>query len=74
MTVRPGCPVDRRTVGEVEATYDISIVAIYGDTTSEVRPEPEVTLRAGDRLLVLGSLEKLGPLNAAVSAGSAAST
>jgi Trk K+ transport system NAD-binding subunit len=73
MKVTPGCSVDGRTVGDVEATYDISIVATYGDETSDVRPEPEATLRAGDRLLVLGSLEKLGPLNAAIGAGYAAS-
>ena len=73
MTVTPGCPVDGRTVGVVETTYDISVVAIYNDSISDVRPEPEATLRAGDRLLVLGSLEQLGPLNIALGAGSAAS-
>lgn len=68
MTVTSGCSVADRAVAEVEAEYDISIVAVYQETTSDLHPDAMMVLRPGDRLLVMGPLEKLAPLNAAVAA------
>jgi len=62
-----GCALVDRTVADVEATYDISIVAVSGPTGLDVRPEPHLVLHAGDRLLVMGPLEKLSRLDRAVS-------
>ncbi len=66
MTVTPGCAVVNRTVAEVEEAYDVSIVAVSNATNADIRPGPEVVLHAGDQLMVMGSLEQLSRVNAAV--------
>ena len=66
ITVAPGSAVAGQTVAAVEAAYDVSIVAISHAATADVRPGPGVVLSTGDRLMVMGSLEQLSRVTAAM--------
>lgn len=65
MTVAPASTIAGQTVAQVEATYDVSVVAVHKETTCDPKPNPTLVIGSGDHLLVMGRLEKLAPLNTA---------
>jgi Trk K+ transport system NAD-binding subunit len=66
LIVMSGCSVEGQTVAKVEDAYDVSIVAVSHAAIADVRPGPEVVLYAGDQMMVMGSLEQLSRVTAAV--------
>ncbi len=61
-TVQQGSALDGRTVADVEQELNISIILHKSTNAVDLHPAPEVTLRAGDRLIVFASLEALARL------------
>ena len=60
VTVKPGGPLDGRTIGEVNVreTYDVVILAAKHDGW-KITPRGETALSAGDELFVVGTREAL---------------
>lgn len=65
-TVEPGSALESCTVDQVEQQLELSIILHRGQDDLNRRPDPDLVLRAGDRLVVFASLDaltRLGQLN-----------
>ncbi len=62
VSVRDGSALDGRTVAQVERDLDISIISRGEQDDLDLHPAPDVTLCAGDCLVVFASLEALAGL------------
>lgn len=51
------------TVEKVESQLDLSVVYYQSEDVEDIHPPPNVQLRAGDKILVLASLETLQQLH-----------
>ena len=61
-TVQAGSAMEGRTIAQVEQELDLTIILHQGPDGLDLHPAPDVTLRAGDRLVVFASLEALARL------------
>ncbi len=61
-TVQVGSALEGRTIAQVEQELDMTIILHQGPDSIDLHPAPDVTLRAGDRLVVFASLESLARL------------
>lgn len=61
-TIQAGSALEGRTVGEVEKELDLTIALHKGPRGLDAHPAPEVTLSAGDCVVVLATLESLARL------------
>ena len=61
-TVRRGSALEGRTIGDVEKELDISVIMYKGLEILDAHPAPEITLHAGDCLVVFASLDTLARL------------
>jgi voltage-gated potassium channel len=61
-TIQPGSPLAGRTIAQAEKELDITVVLCKGADVLDLHPVPDVTLCAGDRLVVFASLEALARL------------
>lgn len=59
LTIVKGSPIDGKTVGYVENQYNINIVLLRHDHTSQMPPKDISPLKAGDVIAVLGGPEQL---------------
>jgi Trk K+ transport system NAD-binding subunit len=50
------------TVGEIEQTYDVSVVLLKHDSEQDLHPPASQTIRAGDTLATLGAPERLNAI------------
>lgn len=57
--VAPGSELAGRRVSEVEKEFDLSIILTQGGGKTELHPAPELTLAAGDRVVVAATLPVL---------------
>jgi Trk K+ transport system NAD-binding subunit len=63
-TIRAGSALEGRTVGEVEKELDLTIALHKGPRGLDPHPAPDVTLSAGDCVVVFAALESLAHLRA----------
>ncbi len=61
-TVQAGSALEGRTIVQVEQELDLTIILHQGPAGLDLHPAPDVTLRAGDRLVVFAALESLARL------------
>lgn len=61
-TIQAGSPLEGRTIGEVEREFDLTVALHKGPRGLDAHPAPEVTLSAGDCIVVFASLESLARL------------
>jgi Trk K+ transport system NAD-binding subunit len=61
-TVQKGSALEGRTVAWVENEIDLTVVLHEGQDAIDPHPGPDVTLHAGDCLVVFASLESLARL------------
>jgi Trk K+ transport system NAD-binding subunit len=61
-TIQSGSALEGLTIAQVEKDLDISVILYKGLATVDLHPAPEITLRAGDCLVVFASLEALARL------------
>ncbi len=61
-TIQRGSALEGYTVARLERELDISVILYKGLDRFDMHPEPDVSLRAGDRLVVFASLEALAQL------------
>jgi voltage-gated potassium channel len=62
LTIAEGSPYSNKTVGEIEQRYNLSIVFLRRNHTSDLHPAPEIKLSIGDALAVLGGPLEIGLL------------
>ncbi|MFO8036072.1 MAG: SLC13 family permease [Anaerolineales bacterium] len=65
LSVPAGSALDGKTLGEARlgAALGLNVVAVFSDGRTRLAPEADYRLRAGDRLLVEGRLERLDKLS-----------
>ncbi len=63
-TVHPGSALEGRAITEAEREIDVSIILHKRSENTDLHPAPDVTLRAGDCLVVFASLQALKRLHA----------
>jgi len=61
-TVHAGSALEGQTIAQVEQEIDLTIILHQGPDSLDLHPGSDITLRAGDRLAVFGSLEALACL------------
>jgi voltage-gated potassium channel len=61
-TIQAGSELTGRTVGWMEKEFDLTIVIHEGKDITDPHPAPDVTLEAGDCVVVFASLESLARL------------
>jgi Trk K+ transport system NAD-binding subunit len=61
-TVQVGSALEGHTITQVEQELDMTIILHQGPDSLDLHPAPDVTLRAGDRLVVFAALESLARL------------
>lgn len=62
LVIADGSRYSRMTVGEMEKRYNMSIVLLRRDHTSDLHPDPEIQLESGDSLVILGGPKEIGLL------------
>jgi len=62
-TAAPCSPLVGKQVGEVEQDLDLSIILHRGPEGMNLHPAADLTLRAGDQIVVFATLEALACLN-----------
>lgn len=70
-TIQAGSALEGRTIAQAEQELDLTIILHRGPDSLDLHPAPDVTLRAGDRLVVFASLEALARLRGMSGASSA---
>jgi Trk K+ transport system NAD-binding subunit len=65
-TVPPDSSLEGRTIAQVETEFDITVVLHKRMNSLDPHPAPDVTLGAGDCLVVFASLESLANLRSAI--------
>ncbi len=69
-TIEPGATIEGWSVQQLEKEADASVVTHHRGTSTEIHPELQQKLYAGDKVLMLASIEtltKLGILSASRS-------
>jgi len=61
-TIQAGSALEGRTIAQVEHALDLTIILHRGPDSLDMHPAPDITLRAGDCLVVFASLEPLARL------------
>ncbi|HET90855.1 MAG TPA: hypothetical protein ENN99_08985 [Chloroflexi bacterium] len=61
--IQPGSALVGSGIAQVEKEFDISIILYQGLDTWDMHPDPDITLRPGDQLVVFASLEALTRLH-----------
>jgi voltage-gated potassium channel len=64
VSIAPQSRLIGRTLAELEADVDISVVCYQGQQLTDLHPKPDLRLEAGDEIMVIASLETLRRLNA----------
>ena len=59
-TIEPGATVEGWTVQQLEKEADASVVTHHRDGSTEIHPELAQKLRAGDKIVMLATIETLG--------------
>jgi trk system potassium uptake protein TrkA len=67
-TIEQGSTLEGWTVQQLQKEVDASVVTHHRGDTTDIHPEPQQKLNAGDKVLMLAPLETLGRL-ATLSAG-----
>jgi Trk K+ transport system NAD-binding subunit len=62
LKVMPGSRLIARTVGDVEGSYDVSVVLIKHDSAQDMHPPASQAISASDTIVVLGSPEHLNSI------------
>ncbi len=62
VTMQQGSALEGHTIARVEQELDITIVLHKGPDSLDLHPPPDITLRAGDYLVVFASLDALAHL------------
>jgi Trk K+ transport system NAD-binding subunit len=57
--IQAGSPLEGCTIAQVEKELDITIILHRGSESLDLHPAPDVTLHAGDCLVVFASLDAL---------------
>jgi voltage-gated potassium channel len=57
--IEPGSRLIGWSVEKLEAELDLSVVCYQGEKITDLHPDPDLYLRAGDKILVMASLETL---------------
>jgi voltage-gated potassium channel len=58
-TVEPGSQLVGRSIGELEMRLNLSVICCQSGDCHNLRPQPDLALKAGDRLWVLATLDEL---------------
>jgi Trk K+ transport system NAD-binding subunit len=72
-TIEPGAAIEGWTVQQLEKEVDASVVTHHRDNSTEIHPELQQRLNAGDKILVLATIETLTRLNGMTAGHSRAS-
>lgn len=67
-TVEPGSMMEGWTVEQLQKEVDASVVTHHRGGSTDIHPEPQQKLKAGDKVLMLATIETLGRLGS-LSAG-----
>ncbi len=62
LTVTEGCCLVGQTIAQITRAIDFTIVLYKDSKVFDLHPNPEIVLKAGDKVIVLASLEKLAQL------------
>jgi Trk K+ transport system NAD-binding subunit len=68
MTISSNSKIEGWTIAKLENELDLSVVSLIANETSYLHPEPEARLQAGNKILVLASLDILRRLEGLVHA------
>jgi Trk K+ transport system NAD-binding subunit len=63
VTIKPGSQLIGWSVEQLEAELDLSIVCYQGEETTDLHPDPDLRLGAGDKILVIAAIDTLRRLN-----------
>jgi Trk K+ transport system NAD-binding subunit len=61
--VAPGAALAGRTIEQLEAELDLSVVCHQGGECTDLHPDPDLRLSPGDKVLVMASLDALQQVN-----------
>jgi Trk K+ transport system NAD-binding subunit len=59
ITINPGCPLEGKTVGQIEDGYIVSLILVRHDGSSDFHPTDTHPILANDMLAVLGRPDRL---------------
>lgn len=62
LTVVEGCCLVGQTIGQITRAIDFTVVLYRSPTVFDLHPNPDIVLKAGDKIIVLASLEKLSEI------------
>lgn len=62
LTIAEGCCLVGQTIGQITRALDFTVVLYKDEKVFDLHPNPEITLKAGDKIIVLASLDKLSQL------------
>ena len=62
LTVVEGCCLVGQTIGQITRAIDFTVVLYKSPTVFDLHPNPDIVLKAGDKIIVLASLEKLSEI------------
>lgn len=63
VVIEPGSRLTGWSVEKLEADLDLSVVCYWGQKVTDLHPDPDLPLKAGDRILVIASLDTLRRLH-----------
>ncbi|MGD8794494.1 MAG: TrkA family potassium uptake protein [Anaerolineae bacterium] len=61
--IRPGSGLVGRTIKKLAHDLDLQVVCYHDKSGADLHPDPDLQLRAGDKILVMASLDALRRLN-----------
>jgi len=61
--IEPGSRLIGRSLEELQTELDLSVICYHGKESADLHPGPDLHLSAGDKILVIASLETLRQLN-----------
>lgn len=62
LTIAEGCCLVGQSIGQITRAIDFTVVLYKDSKVFDLHPNPELVLKAGDKVIVLASLEKLSQL------------